>query len=515
MLKNLKVGHRLGGAFALLLAMLLGLAATAIALTGRLHENTEYFADNLIPSVRVIGDALERIRAGRTIEGQYLIVEGDEHARLRKNLLERRAETESLLAGYEKTVSDADDRRLWQAVRDGASAYWPLQDKVLALADAGDLAGARQTHLYDSRAVFNKLRDHIAAWNAHNQKIGEERLARSRESYAQIKLMLTVGTLAALALGVLATLVITRSITAPLAEAVAVAERVAGGDLGRAPASDRNDELGHLLRALGGMTDKLSTLVREVRNGTDAIALASSEIATGNADLSARTESQAASLEQTAASMEEMTGSVRSSADSARQAERLASGTSDAALRGGDAVARVVATMNDIQTASRRIGDIIGVIDGIAFQTNILALNAAVEAARAGDQGRGFAVVASEVRVLAQRSAEAAREIKSLILDSNARVDAGNAIVGEAGGTIGEVVTQVRRVNDLVAEISSAIGEQDSGIGQINMAVSQLDQATQQNAALVEQTAAAAESLKLQAARLAEALTVFRLGGQG
>jgi len=315
--------------------------------------------------------------------------------------------------------------------------------------------------------------------------------------------------LAAAAVGVYG---LARSITRPLGRAAALAHAVSEGDLGRSLEVRGGDEIGQLAAAIDHMTRKLRTLVGQVRSGVDSVATASGQIAQGNQDLSARTEQQASNLQQTAASMEEMTTAVKSSAESAQAARQLAAAAAEVASRGGQLVQRVVSTMGRIQTSSRKIADIIGTIDGIAFQTNILALNAAVEAARAGEQGRGFAVVAGEVRTLAQRSAEAAREIKSLIGASVEQVDAGSALVDEAGQTMGGIVAQVHKVSDLISEISAGAAEQDSGIGQASSAVAQLDRMTQQNAALVEESAAAAESLRQQAARLAEAVAVFKLG---
>ncbi len=298
------------------------------------------------------------------------------------------------------------------------------------------------------------------------------------------------------------------------AYAAAIARRIAEGDLGvhiEVGAHDRSS----LLHAIRAMRDDLAKIVSEVRDGTDTIATASNEIATGNLDLSARTEEQASSLEETAASMEELTSTVKQNADNARQANQLAASASEVATRGGAVVSQVVDTMASINDSSKKIVDIISVIDGIAFQTNILALNAAVEAARAGEQGRGFAVVASEVRNLAQRSASAAKEIKALIGDSVEKVEVGNKLVSDAGQTMDEVVASVRRVTDIMGEITAASSEQSAGISQVNQAIAQMDAATQQNAALVEQAAAAAESMQGQAARLLQAVRVFHLETAG
>ena len=306
-----------------------------------------------------------------------------------------------------------------------------------------------------------------------------------------------------------------RAITRPLNEAVRIAESVAAGDLSQRIDVRSQDETGHLMQAMQDMNSSLVNIVSQVRTGTEAIAVASREIASGNADLSNRTESQASSLEETASSMEQLTSTVKQNAENARQANQLVSSTADVAVKGGQVVGQVVDTMASIKDSSRKIADIIGVIDGIAFQTNILALNAAVEAARAGEQGRGFAVVASEVRNLAQRSAGAAKEIKALIEDSVGKVDAGSKLVDEAGKTMGEIVASVKHVTDIMSEIAAASQEQSAGIEQVNQAVGQMDEVTQQNAALVEEAAAAAESLQDQAGQLAQAVSVFKLDGAG
>ncbi|MBV2216042.1 MAG: HAMP domain-containing protein [Diaphorobacter sp.] len=302
------------------------------------------------------------------------------------------------------------------------------------------------------------------------------------------------------------------SITHPLERAVGLADAIAGGDLTQDVHDDRRDELGHLLRSLSAMGARLRGVVGEVRSGVESVSAASSQIATGNHDLSARTEQTAANLEETAASMEELTATVTQSADTARQANQLAANAAQAAERGGEVVGQVVTSMQQITESSRKIADIIGVIDGIAFQTNILALNAAVEAARAGEQGRGFAVVAGEVRSLAQRSAEAAKEIKQLITTSVDNVQSGSAQVEQAGQSMQDIVHSVRRVSDLIGEITASSTEQRDGIGQVNQAVANLDQMTQQNAALVEESSAAAAAMHEQAQRLAQVVAVFNVG---
>ena len=334
-------------------------------------------------------------------------------------------------------------------------------------------------------------------------------------SDASLGPMLYLTGLGALVFGALLAVAITRSIVKPLHGAVGYAQKMAAGELTSDIVPAGRDQITALLQALKDMNASLSKTVGEVRAGTDAIITASHEIATGNADLSARTEHQASSLEQTASSMEELTSTVKQNADNARQANQLAVSASAVASKGGQVVSQVVDTMGSIKESSRKIVDIIGVIDGIAFQTNILALNAAVEAARAGEQGRGFAVVASEVRNLAQRSAGAAKEIKALIGDSVDKVDTGSKLVDEAGQTMGLIVTSIRQVADIMGEITAATEEQSHGIEEVNRAITQMDEMTQQNGALVEQAAAAAESMQGQSQQLAGAVAAFRLAGDG
>ena len=370
---------------------------------------------------------------------------------------------------------------------------------------ANDMLGKKINPVYaESMKAYRNL---DAFMNERNKQ-------QSEQLHAELDTlnMVVVGAiLLAVLLACGATVYLVRAIGAPLSRAVDVARRVAAGDLGVRIDVDSRNEFGQLLAALRDMTASLASIVGDVRNGSDTIATASTQIAAGNLDLSARTEQQASAIEETAASVEELTSTVRQNAENARQANGLAALASDVATRGGAVVTEVIGTMGEINASARRIVDIIAVIDGIAFQTNILALNAAVEAARAGDQGRGFAVVATEVRNLAQRSASAAKEIKELITDSVGKVDSGSRLVDQAGATMEEIVQSVRRVADIMGEITTASAEQSAGIEQIHQAISQMDQGTQQNAALVEEAAGAAQSLQDSAAGLAQRVSVFKL----
>jgi methyl-accepting chemotaxis protein len=394
------------------------------------------------------------------------------------------------------------------AVGKARAEYIALRKDLTAKHAAGGLDGA----------ALDKLRASLKAYDATQQAFlkvvdQEEEAAQAAQADSRMRnVWLISGILLSLgAMLLVSAFYTTRAVVVPLTQAVSVTRRVAAGDLGVHITTDRGDEIGELLKSLGEMGQALRRLITEVRDGANNIQLASAEIATGNTDLSARTEQTASNLQETSSSMQQLTGTVRQSADAASQANQLASSAAQAAERGGAVVAEVVTNMEDISSSSRKIGDIISVIDGIAFQTNILALNAAVEAARAGEQGRGFAVVAGEVRTLAGRSAEAAREIKSLIGASVEKVENGARLVQGAGATMAEIVGSVRRVSDIIGEITASAAEQRDGIDQVNQAVTQLDAMTQQNAALVEQSAAAADSMKQQAHRLAEVVSAFRL----
>ncbi|MEO8154802.1 MAG: methyl-accepting chemotaxis protein [Rhizobacter sp.] len=395
-------------------------------------------------------------------------------------------------------------------VKDRRDAFVAKRNEILSAMEAGDNSGGT---LVDSQLLpLSKAYDEsiVALLDSVHASARADADAAAEQTRVTRWLLIVMGSLALL-LGSGIAWALTRSVTQPLLRAMADATRIAEGNLAVVTHIDRKDEVGALQHTIDQTRQALSRIVGEIRTATNSIGTASAEIATGNQDLSQRTEQTASNLQQAASSMEQLTATVKQSADSARQANQLAASAAEVAARGGNVVSQVVTTMHEINASSKKIADIIGVIDGIAFQTNILALNAAVEAARAGEQGRGFAVVASEVRSLAGRSADAAKEIKSLIAASVDRVEAGSRLVADAGATMTEIVGSVQRVSDIIGEITASASEQSDGIGQINAAVVQLDQMTQQNAALVEQSAAAAESLRQQTGTLAKAVGTFRL----
>jgi methyl-accepting chemotaxis protein len=511
-IKHLSIGTRLGLGFGLLLVLM----AAALGLSGLRFQDTSHTLHRIVDEdwakARAVAtvDALTRANARRTME-LLLVTDATQAQAARGHIRQNKARIDEALSILDRLVRLPEGKAALAGLKTDRAVYVASFTKVDQLLQAGSRDAAVTTLLSETLPAIDRLQANVDALSGLQLKLAEGASHEAQAEIARTQWVLGVAGLMMLGLGAGAAWWLSRSITQPIARAVSVAEAVAAGDLSTDVDSDSRDETGRLLKALGGMTTSLRRVVDAVRQGSEGIATGSGQIASGTADLSQRTEEQAANLQQTAASMEELAATVRQSADAARSASELAIKATATATQGGAVVEQVVSTMDEITVASRRIGEIIGVIDGIAFQTNILALNAAVEAARAGEHGRGFAVVASEVRALAQRSAGSAREIKTLIQASVDRVEAGSQLVGAAGRTMRDVVSQVTQASDVFAQISAAAVEQTKGISQVNEAVTQLDQVTQQNAALVEESAAASDSLSAQAARLVESVRVFRL----
>ena len=508
---SLKIGQRLLLAFALILLLLAVSVGVGVWRLQQLADTTRALASVEQEKLTLV------IRWRQTIDINWVrtkaaLVDPD-LTRIAVWQAEMDKTSEITTAVRKKLVEQIDSEQgkaFFTRIDAARESYRTPRANLLKKRQAGDnVSVAVESELRPLADAYLKTLDDLEAFQQTAYDAALKDAMANAASGQQI--MLGVGLLSLLVAVWLAT-ALARSIVRPIQAASEVASRIAGGDLTQTIAARGHDEAADLLRALQAMQGSLVRLVTGVRHGAEGVSTASSEIAEGNQDLSSRTESQASALEETAASMEELSSTVRQNADNARQANQLAQSASTVAVQGGQVVSQVVDTMKGINDSSRKIADIISVIDGIAFQTNILALNAAVEAARAGEQGRGFAVVAGEVRNLAQRSAAAAKEIKDLITDSVGRVEQGSALVDKAGTTMEEVVGSIRRVTDIMGEISAASSEQSAGVGQIGEAVQQMDQATQQNAALVEEMAAAASSLRGQAAELVQAVAAFRTG---
>ena len=514
--RSLSLAQRLGLSFAALVLLSLlsgGLGLFKMAQIQTALDNVVLVNNQKLALLQTMSESVHIV--ARSTRTMVLVAEPADLAEERKSIDKARADynaAESALTKIPASPEALAQRGLIAAARDKARA---INDQAIQAGVAGDFALA-------SALVLKKASPAVAAWQAAlddninlQEANNQKNYVEAQADYAAARtLVLGFTLMSLLAAGALATVVL-RSVRAELggepADARRVAAAIAGGNLA-VDVPLRHGDTSSLMAAMHDMRQRLARLVSEVRSSSDSIATGSTQIATGNADLSQRTEEQASNLQQTAAAMDELTGTVRNNAETASRANQLATGASAAAAHGGEVVGQVVATMQDIAAASRKIADIIGTIDGIAFQTNILALNAAVEAARAGEQGRGFAVVASEVRSLAQRSAQAAKEIKSLIGSSSEKVELGARQVHDAGTSMDEIVRQVQQVSGLISEISNATAEQSRGISQVGDAVGQLDQVTQQNAALVEESAAAAESLRHQAGRLVDVVGGFKLG---
>ncbi len=510
--QDLRIGIRLTLAFGIVLALAASIAGIGVWQLSKVAHATQTMMELPVRKERLISDLARLVSVdltrttviARSVDTGLARVFAEDAASLSRTASGLMREIEPLLASEE-------EKRLYAQVMEERRAYIAARGDIMRLKAQGNVEEAARLYegafLQAARNYQALLERFVAAQRSRLDADAARVAAIDVESRRNLILL----TIVAIGLGVLCAWRLGLGITRPLGRAVAVARRVADGDLGGSIEVTSRDETGQLLAALHDMTASLTRIVAEVHASTDTITTGAREIAAGNLDLSSRTEQQASSLEETAASMEELTATVKQNADNARHASELAAAAAEVAGKGGSAVAEVVETMTSINESARRIGDIIGVIDGIAFQTNILALNAAVEAARAGEQGRGFAVVASEVRNLAQRSAAAAREIKALIGESVDKAGAGARLVGAAGATMDEIVASIGRVATIVTAISAASREQASGIEQVNQAVGHMDQATQQNAALVEQAAAAASAMQEQAARLELAVSVFKV----
>jgi methyl-accepting chemotaxis protein len=511
-IRNLSIGQRLAIGFGIVIALLIMLAGISYMRISSLNNEVGALVKERYPKTVVANSVKADVNeATRSMLNVLIMTDPDQIKKELQNIEARNASATAAIDNLAKSTTDAKGQEILKQIAAIRAKFMPSQTSFVGMINADQKDDAMVKFMFSLRPqqgkYFEQLDKFIAYQNELMVNSGNEASAVTSRTQG---LILAV-TLGASVLSLLVAFLVARSITGPLNEAVGIARRVADGDLTSVIEVNSTDETGQMMDALKHMNESLIKIVAEVRAGTHSIASASGEIASGNLDLSERTEQQATSLGQTSASMRELTGTVQQNADNARQANQLAATASDVAVRGGSVVSHVIDTMGSITASSKKIVDIIGVIDGIAFQTNILALNAAVEAARAGEQGRGFAVVASEVRNLAQRSAAAAKEIKTLIGDSVDKVREGSTLVEQAGVTMEEVVASVRRVTDIMGEITSASQEQSAGIAQVNTTILEMDETTQQNAALVEEAAAAAASMQDQAANLARVVSVFKL----
>ncbi|WP_088279123.1 methyl-accepting chemotaxis protein [Ideonella sp. A 288] len=510
---DLRIGPRVALAFGAVIVMIMLLVAAVQLTMARTAENSVEMGRGV--ALQAQASETHLLAKDNAIAGMVFLVSSSEEQqkRLLQEMRDRDQRIVTNLGALEKALAgSAEDAALVVDIRKRHATY---QAGVKRIVDM--VQGGKQTEA--TFAADEEMIPMLAPFLAGLGKLDARQVARVHATEAANEQLIGSSQWKTIGAGLVTMLLaaatggwLVLGLTRPLAHAVDIAERVAAGDLTTETDARGRDEVAQLLRALNRMSGSLSTLVQQVRTAADGIATGSQEIATGNADLSQRTELQASALQQTASSMSDLGSAVTHNADNARQANQFALGASTVAVKGGEVVGQVVETMKGIHHSSQKIADIIGVIDGIAFQTNILALNAAVEAARAGEQGRGFAVVAGEVRGLAQRSADAAREIKQLISASVEQVERGSTLVDQAGATMHEIVSSVSRVSDIMNEINAATGAQSNGVAQVSEAVSRMDQSTQQNAALVEQSAAAAESLNQQAQRLVHAVSVFKLG---
>lgn len=509
---TLKIGTRLGLTFALIFVSLMVIALVGIGNMAEMNGKTKSLVNSDVVKMRLAYQALDNARASMARVSGLVAATNETDANAAKDRLQAtKQKFDDALAKLEPMLISAEVKDIYAKIKVSRDQYVTSTDKVLALISAGDREQASTLAYGQTYAALLGLVAHLREFSDSQEKMFADSAQASEQNYQTVKIEVLSISVIALLLGVVAAVWITRSITGPIRDAVNIAETIAAGDLSAKFSSHNGDEIGQLIRALQNMNDSLYKIVAEVRTGTEVIMTASAEIAQGNLDLSARTESQAGTLEQTAAAMEQLTSTVKQTADNARQASVLASQSSTIAAQGGQAVGQIIATMDEIKESSKQIVEIIAVIDGIAFQTNILALNAAVEAARAGEQGRGFAVVASEVRHLAQRSALAAKEIKTLIDHSVGKIENGSRQVHDAGITMSNVVASITEVTNTIGEITTSSHEQSQGLDQINDAMIEMDNVTQQNAALVEEASAAASAMQEQSQSLMRMVNVFKL----
>jgi methyl-accepting chemotaxis protein len=509
---NLRIGTRLAFTFASVILLSIGVVLFASTRLSAITTSLSLIGEDRVPKVEQVVSIADDVNfIARELRNMLIFSEPDQLQSAVAEVNQSRDDIAKTLQALTPSITSDDGKARLAKVMDARNAFLPLQNEFIEHVRANRTEDARALLTNRLRPAQLTYMDALDELKTLQIALVDQAVTEGEASYDEAKVVLFSLLTLMVALSAWLGWLITRSITQPIGQAVSLARKVADGDLTGRIDSNAQDETGQLLRALKAMNENLSSIVQTVRQGSDSIATGSTQIATGNADLSQRTEEQASALEETAASMEQLGSTVRQNADNAGTANQLAQSASEIAGRGGEVMTQVVDTMQDIQSSSQKISNIIGVIDGIAFQTNILALNAAVEAARAGEQGRGFAVVAGEVRSLAQRSAEAAKEIKALIEASVDKVHTGTGLVAQAGDTMQEVVQSVRRVTDIMGEIRSASAEQSASVSQVGEAVVQMDQVTQQNAALVEESAAAADSLNKQAEQLVQAVAVFKL----
>jgi methyl-accepting chemotaxis protein len=511
-IRNMGIGQRLAIGFGVVIALLMMLAALSYLRIGGLNQEVTSMVKERYPKTVVANGIKADVNEVTRSMLNVLIMSDPDQIKLELvNMEKKNASATAALDELNKSTTDPRGQEILKAIAAIRAKFIPGQAAFIALISEDKKENAMVKFMFSMRPQQAKYFEQLDLFTSYQNEVMVEAGAAAAAVSKHTQWLILLLAVGASLISVAVAFFSTRSITGPLAKAVDIARRVADGDLTSVIEVGSSDETGQMMQALKHMNSSLTSIVAEVRAGTESISVASGEIASGNLDLSTRTEQQAASLGQTSGSMRELTGTVQQNADNARQANQLAAKASEVALRGGSVVSHVIDTMGSITASSKKIVDIIGVIDGIAFQTNILALNAAVEAARAGEQGRGFAVVAAEVRNLAQRSAAAAKEIKTLIGDSVDKVREGSTLVEQAGVTMEEVVASVRRVTDIMGEITSASQEQSLGIANVNHTILEMDETTQQNAALVEEAAAAAASMQDQAAKLARVVSVFKL----